>query len=171
REGDWVFVGRTEAPRETAEPRLPIPRLILELFLRSRDRSLVLKYLGGADVPLARAPNFDAEFSTFGLTADAESVVRLIDGGSSAEEIAAEAPAEAPPIESPRAARVPPGPWPRGSAAGAPETPARAGPAPEPETPEELEPAPAAAGGGVDEEEAAGEEEEPEAEEAQAPAA
>jgi hypothetical protein len=105
-EGEYVFVRTSEPPRETTEPRLPIPRLVLELFLRSRDRSLVLKYLGGADVPLARAPSFDAEFSTFGLTADAESVVRLIDGTSSAEEIAAEAPAEAFAIEKLLAALV-----------------------------------------------------------------
>ena len=71
-----------------------MPRLILELFLRSRDRSLVLHYLGGADVPLARAPHFDSEFVAFGLTADAEAVVRLIDGKSTAAQIASEGPAE-----------------------------------------------------------------------------
>jgi hypothetical protein len=105
-EGEYFFFDTSEAPKESAEPRLPVPRLILELFLRSRDRSLVLKYLGGADVPLARAANFDAEFATFGLTADAESVVRLIDGTSSAEEIASEAPAEAFAIEKLLAALV-----------------------------------------------------------------
>ena len=41
-----------------------------------------LHHLGGVDVPLARADDFDDEFATFGLTADAESVVRLIDGKS-----------------------------------------------------------------------------------------
>jgi len=105
-EGEYWFFRTTEAPRESAEPRLPIPRLVLELFLRSRDRSLVLKYLGGADVPLARAGNFDAEFATFGLTADAESVVRLIDGSATAEEIASEAPAEAFAVEKLLAALV-----------------------------------------------------------------
>jgi len=164
-EGDYVFTRTTEAPRETAEPRLPIPRLILELFLRSRDRSLVLKYLGGADVPLARATNFDAEFSTFGLTADAESVVRLIDGTSSAEEIAAEAPAEAFAIEKLLAALVTLGLVHPAFAASAPETTARIESAPEPEIADEPEPPAAAAGGGVDEEEAAGEEDEPDVEE------
>lgn len=105
-EGEYFYFRTTEAERESAEPRLPVPRLVLELFLRSRDRSLVLKYLGGADVPLARASNFDAEFATFGLTADAESVVRLIDGTSSAEEIASEAPAEAFAVEKLLAALV-----------------------------------------------------------------
>ena len=105
-EGEYFFFRTTEAERESAEPRLPIPRLVLELFLRSRDRSLVLKYLGGADVPLSRATHFDAEFATFGLTADAESVVRLIDGSSSAEEIASEAPAEAFAVEKLLAALV-----------------------------------------------------------------
>jgi len=105
-DGEYYFFRGAESVSESAEPRLPIPRLVLELFLRSRDRSLVLKYLGGADVPLARAPNFDAEFATFGLTADAESVVRMIDGTSSAEEIASEAPAEAFAIEKLLAALV-----------------------------------------------------------------
>jgi hypothetical protein len=105
-DGEYFFFRASEGAPASTEPRLPVPRLILELFLRSRDRSLVLKYLGGADVPLARAPNFDAEFATFGLTADAESVVRLIDGTSSAEEIASEAPAEAFAIEKLLAALV-----------------------------------------------------------------
>jgi hypothetical protein len=105
-EGEYFYFRTTEAGRESTEPRLPIPRLVLELFLRSRDRSLVLKHLGGADVPLARASHFDAEFSTFGLTADAESVVRLIDGTASAEEIASEAPAEAFAVEKLLAALV-----------------------------------------------------------------
>ncbi len=91
-DGEYWFFRTTED--EAPEARLPIPRLILELFLRSRDRSLVLQYLGGVDVPIARADTFDEEFATFGLTADAESVVRLIDGKSSAAEIASEAPAE-----------------------------------------------------------------------------
>jgi hypothetical protein len=65
-----------------------------------------VKHLGGADVPLARAPHFDAEFATFGLTADAESVVRLIDGRTSAEDIAREAPAEAFAVEKLLAALV-----------------------------------------------------------------
>ncbi len=91
-DGEYWFFRTTED--EAPESRLPIPRLILELFLRSRDRSLVLQYLGGVDVPIARADTFDEEFATFGLTADAESVVRLIDGKSSAAEIASEAPAE-----------------------------------------------------------------------------
>jgi hypothetical protein len=105
-DGEYFFFRASEGAPASTEPRLPVPRLILELFLRSRDRSLVLKYLGGADVPLARALNFDAEFATFGLTADAESVVRLIDGTSSAEEIASEAPAEAFAIEKLLAALV-----------------------------------------------------------------
>jgi septal ring-binding cell division protein DamX len=91
-EGDYTFFRTTL--REPGEFRLTIPRLILELFLRSRDRGLVLHYLGGADVPLVRSTSFDSEFATFGLTSDAEAVVRLIDGNSTAAEIASEAPAE-----------------------------------------------------------------------------
>ncbi|MFY9550961.1 MAG: hypothetical protein WAU32_07410, partial [Thermoanaerobaculia bacterium] len=85
-EGDYTFFRSTL--REPGEFRLTIPRLVLELFLRSRDRGLVLHYLGGADVPLVRATSFESEFATFGLTSDAESVVQLIDGKSTAAEIA-----------------------------------------------------------------------------------
>lgn len=105
-EGQYWFLRKNGDERENSESRLPIPRLILELFLRSRDRSLVVKHLGGTDVPLVRASHFDAEFATFGLTADAESVVRLIDGTTSAEEIAREAPAEAFAVEKLLAALV-----------------------------------------------------------------
>ncbi len=95
-----------EAQPEAGEFRLSVPRLVLELFLRSRDRSLVLHYLGGVDVPLVRTDSFDAEFATFGLTADAVSVVRLIDGEATAAEIASEAPAEAFAVEKLLAALV-----------------------------------------------------------------
>src|SRR5262249_3977565 len=70
------------------------PRLLLELFLRSRDRSLIDHQLGAPDQTLVRGELFDAEFPAFGLTADAESVVRLIDGRSTATEIAEKAPAD-----------------------------------------------------------------------------
>ena len=103
-EGDYWFF-RTGA-QDASEFRLTIPRLVLELFLRSRDRNLILHYLGGADVPLARAAAFDAEFPSFGLTADAESVVQLIDGERTAEEIASEAPADAFAVEKLLAALV-----------------------------------------------------------------
>jgi hypothetical protein len=105
-EGQYWFLRKNGDEPDGGEARLPIPRLILELFLRSRDRSLVVKHLGGADVPLQRAAHFDAEFSTFGLTADAESVVRLIDGRATAEEIAREAPAEVFAVEKLLAALV-----------------------------------------------------------------
>ncbi len=103
-EGDYTFF--RSAAREAGEFRLTIPRLVLELFLRSRDRSLVLHHLGGVDVPLVRDSRFDAEFSTFGLTDDAESVVRLIDGESTAAEIASEAPADSFAVEKLLAALV-----------------------------------------------------------------
>jgi hypothetical protein len=91
-EGDYVFEpGARPAPSDWT---LPIPRLVLELFLRSRDRTLIVHYLGPSDLPLVRAEDFDREFETFGLTSHAGSVVRLIDGQASAEEIADTAPAD-----------------------------------------------------------------------------
>ncbi|HEX4439848.1 MAG TPA: hypothetical protein VH854_07235 [Thermoanaerobaculia bacterium] len=103
-EGEYWFF-RTGG-HDASEFRLTIPRLVLELFLRSRDRNLVLHYLGGVDVPLARAPRFDSEFPSFGLTADAESVVQLIDGERTAADIASEAPADAFAVEKLLAALV-----------------------------------------------------------------
>jgi hypothetical protein len=91
-EGDYVFeAGAHPAPSDWT---LPIPRLVLELFLRSRDRTLIEHHLGPSDLPLVRAEDFDREFETFGLTSHAGSVVRLIDGQASAEEIAETAPAD-----------------------------------------------------------------------------
>jgi hypothetical protein len=76
------------------EFRLPVPRLLLELFLRSRDRNLIEHQIGPPEQTLVRGERFDVEFASFGLTADAESVVHLIDGRSTASEIAARAPAD-----------------------------------------------------------------------------
>lgn len=91
-EGDYVFeAGARPVPSDWT---LPIPRLVLELFLRSRDRTLIEHHLGPSDLPLVRAEDFDREFETFGLTSHAGSVVRLIDGQASAEEIAETAPAD-----------------------------------------------------------------------------
>lgn len=126
----------------SSELKLPISRLLLELFLRSRDRAVVEHQLGSADAPLARSERFDAEFATFGLTADAESVVRLIDGKTSAREIASRAPADAFAVEKLLAALVtlellrPVEPT---SAAAAPHEEASFDdvPEPEPETPQE----------------------------------
>jgi hypothetical protein len=91
-EGEYVLEPGGSAP--PGDWTLPVPRLVLELFLRSRDRTLVEHYLGPSDLPLLRVENFDEQFETFGLTADAGSVVRLIDGKASAEEIAERSPAE-----------------------------------------------------------------------------
>ena len=91
-EGEYEWdASKRPAPNDLA---LPIPRLLLELFLRSRDRTLVEHYLGPADLPLVRAERFDEEFESFALTADAGSVVRLIDEKATAEEIAEKAPAD-----------------------------------------------------------------------------
>jgi len=91
-EGEYSFDPRLRTAAE--DWTLPVPRLVLELFLRSRDRTLVEHYLGPSDLPLLRAGTFDEEFETFGLTADADAVVALIDGRASAEEIAERAPSE-----------------------------------------------------------------------------
>jgi septal ring-binding cell division protein DamX len=103
-EGSYVF-DRSIRPGP-GDFRLTIPRLVLELFLRSRDRTLIHHHLGQADAPLLRAEGFEQEFSSFGLTADAESVVRLIDGKASAEEICARAPADSFAVEKLLAALV-----------------------------------------------------------------
>jgi hypothetical protein len=82
------YVREAGVPLPPGDWTLGLPRLVLELFLRTRDRTLVEHYLGPSDLPLLRAAGFDGEFETFGLTADAGAVVGLIDGRASAEEIA-----------------------------------------------------------------------------------
>jgi hypothetical protein len=163
-EGEYVFEPGGSAP--AGDWTLPVPRLVLELFLRSRDRTLVEHYLGPSDLPLLRAGSFDEEFETFGLTADAGSVVRLIDGETSAEEIAERSPAdefavlkllaalttlglvhpaEAAPVAPPRrpvAPRPEPRPEPSPPAEPPGEMEREAAPEAEQEAPPETEPAP-----------------------------
>ena len=103
---DGRYLAEPDTRSVSGEFRLPIPRLVLELFLRSRDRALVDHQLGSPDAPLARSEDFDQEFSTFGLTADAESVVHLLDGKATARQIAAKAPADAFAVEKLLAALV-----------------------------------------------------------------
>jgi hypothetical protein len=103
---DGRYLAEPDTRSVSGEFRLPIPRLVLELFLRSRDRALVDHQLGSPDAPLERSEDFEKEFSTFGLTADAESVVRLIDGQATARQIAAKAPADAFAVEKLLAALV-----------------------------------------------------------------
>lgn len=91
-QGEYEF--DSSARPEAGERRVSIPRLLLELFLRSRDQNLIEHQLGPPDAPLVRSENFEEEFSNFGLTADAESVVRLIDGRATAAEISRRAPAD-----------------------------------------------------------------------------
>jgi hypothetical protein len=93
----WLEGEYVREPGVTAPPddwTLPLPRLVLELFLRSRDRTLVEHSLGASDLPLLKASGFDEEFESFGLTADAGDVVALLDGRASAEEIAERSNAE-----------------------------------------------------------------------------
>ena len=76
-----------DEPRSPGELRLGIERLLLELFLRSRDREFVHRSLGAADAPLQRSADFDESFAALGLTPDAALVAAAIDGRASAAEI------------------------------------------------------------------------------------
>lgn len=86
----WLDGRYSFDPDERPEPgefRLGIERLLLELFLRSRDREFVHRSLGAVDAPLQRAEDFEDRFGSLGLTADAEAVVAAIDGRATAVEI------------------------------------------------------------------------------------
>jgi hypothetical protein len=72
---------------EEGELRVGIERLLLELFLRSRDREFIHQSLGATDAPLQRAEDFDEVFPALGLTPDALAVVTAIDGRTTAAEI------------------------------------------------------------------------------------
>src|SRR4029453_9207614 len=84
-EGRYTF--DPDEPPEPGELRLGLERLLLELFLRSRDRELVPRSRGAADAPLARWVDFDENFAALGLTTDAALVAAAIDGRTSAAEI------------------------------------------------------------------------------------
>lgn len=84
-EGRYSF-DRGETP-EARDLRVGIERLLLELFLRSRDREFIHQALGATDAPLLKADDFDDVFPTLGLTPDALAVVTAIDGRMTAAEI------------------------------------------------------------------------------------
>ena len=86
----WLEGRYSFDPGEQPEPRdfrLGIERLLLELFLRSRDREFVHRSLGTVDAPLQRAADFEERFRALGLTTDANEVVEAIDGRTTAAEI------------------------------------------------------------------------------------
>jgi hypothetical protein len=75
-------------PELTAPPlKLRIDQWVLELFLRSNDRGFVVRKIGPADVPVARAEGFAESFGALGLTADADAVVEGVDGRHTVDEI------------------------------------------------------------------------------------
>jgi septal ring-binding cell division protein DamX len=84
-EGRYSF-DREEKP-EAGELKIGIERLIVELFLRSRDREFIHHALGATDAPLQRSDEFDDVFPGLGLTPDALAVVAAIDGRATAAEI------------------------------------------------------------------------------------
>lgn len=83
--GRYVF--EPLAPEISTGFRLPIDKWILELFLRSNDRALVMSRVGPTDLPLLKSDSFAPAFAALGLTADADAVASLIDGERSVEEI------------------------------------------------------------------------------------
>lgn len=89
-EGSYAF--DSAARPEAGEGNVGIHRLILELFLRSRDRAFVHHALPAVDAPLQRAANFDEKFGILGLTPDALAVAAAIDGRSTAAEISRRTP-------------------------------------------------------------------------------
>jgi len=111
--------------------RVGIQRLLLELFLRSRDRELVHHSLGATDAPLQRSANFDEEFAGLGLAPDALAVVAAIDGRATAAEISRKTPPDSFSVEKLLAALATLGlVHPEYAAERSRESPARAAPAP-----------------------------------------
>jgi hypothetical protein len=85
-EGSYTFA---EGPPNPMQPsfRLPVDHWILELFLRSNDRSFVLRKIGATDIPVARVDGFAEGFAALGLTADADAVIEGIDGVRTIEKV------------------------------------------------------------------------------------
>jgi uncharacterized protein DUF4388 len=89
-EGTYTF-DPTVRP-ERGELSVGIHRLLLELFLRSRDRAFVHHALPAVDSRLQRSPDFDEKFAALGLTQDALAVAAAVDGRSTAAEISRRTP-------------------------------------------------------------------------------
>jgi hypothetical protein len=89
-EGSYLF--DPSARPEAGDLTVGIHRLILELFLRSRDRAFVHHALPAVDAPLRRSADFEERFGTLGLTPDARAVAAAIDGRSTAAEISRRTP-------------------------------------------------------------------------------
>ena len=89
-EGSYAF--DSSARPEKGDLAVGIHRLILELFLRSRDRAFVHHALPAVDARLQRGADFDEKFGTLGLTPDALRVAAAIDGRSTAAEISRRTP-------------------------------------------------------------------------------
>jgi len=89
---DGTYEFDAAARPEATESRIGIHRLILELFLRSRDRAFVHHALPAVDVPLQRSADFEEKFATLGLTPDALAVAAAIDGRATAAEISRKTP-------------------------------------------------------------------------------
>jgi hypothetical protein len=89
-EGSYAF--DSSARPGAGELNVGIHRLILELFLRSRDRAFVHHALPAVDARLQRASDFEEQFGTLGLTPDALAVAAAIDGRSTAAEISRRTP-------------------------------------------------------------------------------
>ncbi len=89
-EGSYAF--DSSARPEKGDLSVGIHRLILELFLRSRDRAFVHHALPAVDARLQRGADFDEKFGTLGLTPDALRVAAAIDGRSTAAEISRRTP-------------------------------------------------------------------------------
>ncbi|MEP6470888.1 MAG: DUF4388 domain-containing protein, partial [Acidobacteriota bacterium] len=89
-EGSYAFDSSVRP--EKGELAVGIHRLILELFLRSRDRAFVHHALPAVDAPLQRSADFEEKFGTLGLTPDALTVAAAIDGRSTAAEISRRTP-------------------------------------------------------------------------------
>ncbi|MGH9443651.1 MAG: DUF4388 domain-containing protein [Thermoanaerobaculia bacterium] len=84
-DGSYAF--EPLAPESPGSFRIPVDKWILELFLRSNDRVLVMSRIGPTDLPLVKAGDFASSFGALGLTADADTVASLVDGERTVEEI------------------------------------------------------------------------------------
>jgi hypothetical protein len=85
---DGEYAWEEGDPEPTAPAlKLRIDQWVLELFLRSNDRGFVVRKIGPADVPVARAEGFAESFAALGLTADADAVVEGVDGRRTVDEI------------------------------------------------------------------------------------
>src|SRR5688500_12706327 len=86
-EGSFTIVA-DYLPKRDEGTLFPLPQVLVELIVTEQDRGRFEKALDGGNAVFAKNADFDDVWRRLGLNEDAEAIVREIDGGKNAGEVA-----------------------------------------------------------------------------------